>query len=206
MNLDEIAIKFGTDKSSLGHNYMSFYETEFSSLKLEIRKILEIGVYKGASLETWSEAFPKSEVWGIDIDPKTKKFEKDRIIVRVGDQTDENFLQSVVDEVGQFDIIVDDGSHFSEDQIKSLEFLFPYVSLGGLYVIEDLQTSYEKNFVRGNVVSCMDYLKCLIGHLKRKSSIRKKHQKKCSNFERHMRSISFYPNIAFIRKSMEPKF
>ena len=41
-----------------------------------------------------------------------------------------------------FDIIIDDASHRSKDQITSFKYLFPYVNSGGLYVIEDLHVGY----------------------------------------------------------------
>ncbi|NUS99514.1 MAG: hypothetical protein HOP96_00885, partial [Sphingomonas sp.] len=39
---------------------------------------------------------------------------------------------------GGFDIVIDDGSHASDDQQTSLGSLFPFVAPGGLYIIEDL--------------------------------------------------------------------
>jgi hypothetical protein len=37
-----------------------------------------------------------------------------------------------------FDYIIDDGSHFQEDQQVSLGLLFPQVKSGGYYIIEDV--------------------------------------------------------------------
>lgn len=41
-----------------------------------------------------------------------------------------------------FDIIIDDGSHKTSEQIKSFEILSKQLNKGGLYVIEDLHTSF----------------------------------------------------------------
>ena len=43
---------------------------------------------------------------------------------------------------GDFDIIIDDGSHIVAHQIISFKTLFPYLKSGGIYVIEDLFSSY----------------------------------------------------------------
>ena len=41
-----------------------------------------------------------------------------------------------------FDVIIDDGSHLNQHQIFTFETLYPFVKDGGVYVIEDVQTSY----------------------------------------------------------------
>jgi hypothetical protein len=46
----------------------------------------------------------------------------------------------------RFDIIIDDGSHVSKHIIKTFNFLFDYLVDGGLYIAEDLQTSYFPRF------------------------------------------------------------
>jgi RHS repeat-associated protein len=66
MTLDEIGLKFGTDKSSIYHNYLPFYER----YRNEPMKLLEIGVAGGASLAMWTEYFPNSAIVGADIDPE----------------------------------------------------------------------------------------------------------------------------------------
>jgi hypothetical protein len=46
--------------------------------------------------------------------------------------------------------VVDDGSHINELTLKSFDILWPKVRSGGLYIIEDLETSYmnDLNFVK----------------------------------------------------------
>jgi hypothetical protein len=46
----------------------------------------------------------------------------------------------------QFDIIIDDGGHTMTQQKTSLMILVSLVRSGGLYVIEDLETSYLPRF------------------------------------------------------------
>jgi len=52
-------------------------------------------------------------------------------------------LQQAVNNWGPFDIVIDDGSHISQHQIKTFEYCFIHcVKPGGLYIVEDLQTSF----------------------------------------------------------------
>lgn len=140
MTLDELAIKYGTDKSSKCHNYTVVYEQMFGSIRDEPLKILEIGVGTGASLRMWEEYFPNAEVHGIDttLENLTEPaINNNRLTFHIGDQADKDFL----DRIGMdFDIIIDDGSHRVEDQIFTFKHLWPNTKL--LYIIEDVYTSY----------------------------------------------------------------
>jgi hypothetical protein len=69
--------------------------------------------------------------------------------VRIGSQADAKFLRSVVDELGAPDIILDDAAHIGRLQRASFDALFPLLQEGGLYVIEDLCTSYWRGIYEG---------------------------------------------------------
>lgn len=139
--LDEIALSYNTDKSSMYHNYTKLYDLYFKQIQNEKLCILEIGIDKGYSLKTWKEYFPNSEIVGIDI-INLKNLEEERIHIFQGDQGDDKFLKEVNDTYGPFDIIIDDGSHHNDDMKGSFEFLFPLLKAGGLYVVEDLHACY----------------------------------------------------------------
>ena len=67
----------------------------------------------------------------------------ENIRVRIGSQADPAFLAKVVQELGPFDIIIDDGSHVVSHQIASFNALFDEaLKPGGIYMVEDLETSY----------------------------------------------------------------
>jgi hypothetical protein len=146
----EIANKHKTDKGQNG--YTTFYEKYFEPLRNKKINILEIGVKreidyppfsKGAcSLKTWKEYFPNANIYGLDIDPMNKKYEEERIQIYIGNQGDTEFLNRIGEEVGHFDIIIDDGAHVNTLTIKAWEGLFPYLAPNGLYIIEDLACSY----------------------------------------------------------------
>ena len=113
-------------------------------------RMLEIGVSKGGSLALWRKALGDGAViFGIDIDPKCAEFDGKFAQVRIGSQADASFLKTVVDEMGGVDLVLDDGSHVASPQRASFEVLFPLLSGGGLYIIEDAQTSYSHWFEDG---------------------------------------------------------
>lgn len=130
------------ESNKLRHEYEHFYDKTFSHLRdKKDLKILEIGIWRGKSLKMWKEYFPHAQVYGIDIN-NCKKYEEDRIKTFVCDQNSREELGKVMKEIGQVDIIIDDGSHKMEHMQTSLGFLFPYVKNNGYYAIEDVHTSY----------------------------------------------------------------
>jgi len=155
----------------LGHkwiDYFKIYDREFGSLRSKQCRVLEIGVYKGASLKLWHQFFgDNATIVGIDINEDCHNMgdPKKNIHVRIGSQTDSMFLKGVVREFGPFDLIIDDGSHYSSHQITSFNELFHEgLTNGGIYFIEDLECAYWGD-VTGHLdqnVSIMDFLKTLI--------------------------------------------
>ncbi len=142
------AKKFG---SLVKHfNYFAEYDFNFASFRERKNlKILEIGVQGGGSLAMWQEYFEDPLIVGIDIDKSCEKFQRDRVRIYIGDQANEQFLSQVERENGPFDIIIDDGGHTMKQQITTFKTLFPLLSTNGIYVIEDLHTSYWPSFGGG---------------------------------------------------------
>lgn len=131
-------------------HYPDLYERHFGPFRGEKVRFLEIGVQFGGSLELWRKYFgPEAVIFGIDIDPQCADRVDAPNKVRIGSQADPAFLRGVVDEMGRPDIILDDGSHVGEHQIASFETLFPLLKEGGLYVIEDVCTSYWRQWCGG---------------------------------------------------------
>ena len=132
------------------HHYIPIYDRYFSAFRGRKVRFLEIGVSKGGSLQMWRKYFGDDAViFGIDIDPECKTLDGLAGQVRIGSQTDEQFLASVIQEMGGVDIILDDGSHHMDHISASLKFLYPHLSVGGIYMIEDLHTAYWKSFDGG---------------------------------------------------------
>jgi hypothetical protein len=131
-------------------HYMDVYDDILAPWMGRTVSFLEIGVYKGGSLRMWRDFFsPTSQVTFLDIDPKCKALELPGTTVAIGDQTDTGFLNRTAAEFGPFDMIVDDGGHKMDQQIISFQTLWPKLNDGGLYIVEDVHTSYWPGFGGG---------------------------------------------------------
>lgn len=117
-------------------HYGRIYDKHFGHLWTSVRRVLEIGVDHGGSLQIWKQFFPSAEIVGLDINPACKEYEEERISVVIGDQTDTKLLASL----GDFDIVIDDGSHDRTHQATSFTALWPHTRT--LYVIEDCHGIY----------------------------------------------------------------
>jgi hypothetical protein len=129
------------------HHYLPIYDRYFASFAGRRVRMLEIGVFKGGSLALWRKYFgPEAVIFGIDINPDCAAFDGESGSIRIGSQADPEFLRKVVAEMGGLDIVLDDGSHFARHIRASLDALFPLLSDGGIYMVEDLQTAYWRYF------------------------------------------------------------
>jgi hypothetical protein len=162
--LNELAKKHGTDKSSEVHNYCDKYAKYFDFERYSEIKILEIGVLNGKSLDTWKEYFYNAKIVGLDIDPKCAQYTQENLSIEIGDQTDAQFLKSVVDKHGPFDLIIDDGSHMNDHVIFTFKELFPTLKSNGMYVVEDCGTSYWDSYGGGRYKqgSMIEYFKGVV--------------------------------------------
>ena len=131
-------------------HYLPIYEKLFAPFVGTPVRFLEIGVSKGGSLRLWRRYFgDAATLFGIDVDPTCAAQNGRYAQVRIGSQDDAAFLGGVVAEMGGLDVVLDDGSHVARHQRASFETLFPKLSEGGLYVLEDLQTAYWPNYEGG---------------------------------------------------------
>jgi hypothetical protein len=137
----EIGLKYECDKVSR-HKYHELYPNIFDKFKNEDINLFEIGVCEGKSLKVWKEFYPNCNVFGLDI--QREIFNEDVKIFK-GDQSNINDLINVVNQIPKCDIIIDDGSHVPEHQLKTFYYLFEnLLKDGGTYVIEDVECSYWK--------------------------------------------------------------
>lgn len=172
MSLDHFAIRNNTDKSSLHHDYCQYYEDAIEAyLKrhpVSSFSLLEIGVKEGGSLRMWSEYLDSiglnHRIVGIDLDPLAVSAQNTdkNIFVEIGDQRDTAFLSRIVEEYGPFDMIVDDGSHVCKHQHKSFVALFSYLKRAGIYVVEDVCTSYWPEYNDQGRYSMIEFCKSLV--------------------------------------------
>jgi len=197
VSLSDLALKYKSDK--LFEGYTKYYDMFFYELKDSNVILLEIGVFHGASVKMWEEYFCKGRIVGIDIDPSCTKVNSDRISVHIGDQKDHEFLNSVIAEIGQPNIIIDDGGHKMSQQTITFETLFRALKSGGIYVIEDLHTSYVDTF-KDMPITTVQYLVGMIDDLNLHGKRGKVKRDILNYFESSIESLCFFNSICFIKK------
>lgn len=147
------------------HHYFSIYEKIFNVHRSRPIRVLEIGVYKGASVKMWKEYFHKETVIvGVDINANCSQFEdsESNLFIRIGSQDDNEFMKNVIDEFGKFDIIIDDGSHITSHMIASFNYLFENgLNNDGIYFVEDTHSNYWESY-RNSEFSFVDLAKSTI--------------------------------------------
>lgn len=110
-------------------------------------RVLEIGTSHGGSLQLLRKFFGNEAVlYAVDVDERCAVIDDPDLHVRIGSQADSAFLLRVVKEMGGVDLVIDDGSHVAKHQMSSFQTLFPVLENGGLYVVEDLHTSYWRDY------------------------------------------------------------
>lgn len=143
-NLNDIGLECGTDKATL-HHYLDFYDDLFSVLRTQPIRLLEIGVAGGESLRMWEEYFthPDARVYGVEIQDKPLPAFDPRVQVFITDATSPNAVFDISNQTGPLDVIIDDGSHYSVDQKRTLDLWWAHLKKGGVFSCEDTHTSYH---------------------------------------------------------------
>ncbi len=187
------------------HHYFEIYERHLGHLRGERFKMLEIGVFRGGSLELWRTYFgEQAEITGIDIDPNCAQFDGIAGNVRIGSQADEAFLRKTAEEMGGIDVIIDDGSHDNLHISKSFDVLFPLLSEGGIYIVEDLHCSYWPVFSGGYSYpwSFINRAKRLVDDMHHWYHRRGQRDRVARD---HLRAVHFYDSvIVFEKRRIEP--
>lgn len=150
------------------HHYFEIYHRHFEPLRGKRIKVVEFGVFHGGSLQMWKKYFGSSaEIIGVDIDPRCKSLDEPQITIEIGDQEDRGFLRSLLTRHGPFDLIIDDGGHQMKQQINTFEELYGGVKDGGIFLAEDLLTSYRPTFGGGcrRPGTFIEYSKALVDKL-----------------------------------------
>jgi hypothetical protein len=113
-------------------------------------RVLEIGVYRGGGLAMLSNYLgPDARLVGLDVDEAAVRAVGGRFPVVLGDQEDPEVLRQLNEKYGPFDVVIDDGGHTMQQQIVTIETLFPLLREGGVFIVEDCHTSYWPDFGGG---------------------------------------------------------
>lgn len=205
--LSQLAIKHGTDK--WGHHwYTDHYHKHLKHLKDSPINLLEIGVggYEfpdrgGSSLRMWKDYFKKGRIFAIDIYDKSP-LQEERIKIYQGSQDNVPFLEDIYNRMNHsMHVVIDDGSHCCSHIIASFQFLFPRLDNNGVYIIEDTETSYWKDY-GGNMNvnwpgTTINYFKQFIDG---QNHITIQDYPVVPEFHHWIKSISFYRNLIIIEK------
>lgn len=131
-------------------HYFPVYESHLARFRNQSLTLYEIGVFRGGSLPMWKKWLgPLATIVGIDINPACAQFEEPDCHVRIGSQTDTDFLGKIIQEFGPPDIVIDDGSHMQADMLASFAFLYPQLANNGVYLVEDAHACYLPQFGGG---------------------------------------------------------
>ena len=143
MNLTEILqqhyLEPHTDKNTT-HCYVDeFYEDAFFPYKEKSIALLELGISCGASLVLWREYFKNAKfIAGIDNRPEVV-LSQFKDLDGISYFYEDAYDSEIKKKIPKLNIIIDDGIHHLEDQLKALEIYYPLLIKGGLYVVEDIQ-------------------------------------------------------------------
>jgi hypothetical protein len=183
-------------------HYFDIYDRHFSRFRGRPIVVLEFGVFHGGSLQMWRDYFGKKAlIYGVDIDPRCASLGGRNIKILTGDQEDRGFLRSVVAETGPIDVVIEDGGHTMTQQTTTFEEIYPNVKEDGVFLIEDLHTSYWPEYGGGldNPDSFMGYAKRLTDKLNAWHA-RDDERLPVDEFTRTTRSMHFYDSIVVFEK------
>lgn len=136
--LSKLNERFNSDKGGK-HCYLEkYYQQKFDPIRESTKKVLEIGVYEGASIRLWEEYFENADIYALEKLHKRKNLFQNNIRINlvIGDSMDAGSYTNLPNDI---DIIIDDGSHRPIDQFKTFEHAYKKLSKGGLYIIEDVR-------------------------------------------------------------------
>lgn len=147
-------------------SYFNVYDDLLSKFRGSAITFVEIGVFNGGSLFMWREFLgPNARIIGIDFNPAAKKWEEYGFEIWIGNQSDGKFWDDFFKEVGDVDVILDDGGHTFEQQIITADKCIPFIKDGGLLIVEDTHTSYMKKFGYPSKYSFIEWVKYLIDNI-----------------------------------------
>jgi hypothetical protein len=184
------------------HHYFEIYDRHFARFRGQPITLVEFGVSQGGSLRMWRDYFgPQVRIVGVDINPNCKRFEEPGVRIEIGDQGDRAFLRRLAASLPQVDILIDDGGHTMQQQIRTFEELFAKVAPTGVYLVEDLHTSYWSQWGGGvrRRGTFIEYSKDFIDRIHAWHS-RDPRRLPVSDFTRSVHSLHYYDSVLVIEK------
>lgn len=183
-------------------HYFEIYNRHFSRFRGTDVHIVEFGVSQGGSLQMWKQYFgPNCKIFGVDVNPHCKSLEEEQIEIIIGDQEDREFLNSLVKKIPRIDILIDDGGHRMTQQINTFEELFYRIDENGVYLCEDLHTSYWPKWGGGYKKrgTFIEYSKNFIDYINAWHSVQPD-RLSVTEFTKSAHSLHYYDSILVIEK------
>lgn len=181
-------------------HYFEIYDQFFKKYRDTECVIVEVGICKGGSLQMWKNYFgEKAQIIGIDIDESTLAFSEEQVTVEIGSQSDREFWREFKKKYPKVDIFIDDGRHTMEQQIITFEEMFEHVSETGIYLCEDMHTSYWTNYGGGykKPLSYVEYSKNFVDYINAWYNL----EMSADNMlTRTMHSLHYYDSVLVIEK------
>ena len=180
-------------KSIKWEKYFFFYEQIFSKFRDKKITFVEIGVLDGGSLEIWKKYFgDESRIIGIDKNPECKKLENKNFEIYIGSQSDPNFWKNFYNDIGSVDIVLDDGGHTNDQQIITLVESIKNINDGGIHIVEDVHSSYQKQYGNPCKFSFINFSKKIIDDINFKFPNMKKFDYSLNGY---IYSVEFFESI-----------
>jgi hypothetical protein len=201
---------FEANQGRLIHKWMHYfdiYDRHFAPFRGRSINVVEFGVSHGGSLQMWKDYFgPRAHITGVDIMPKCARFAEDRIDIVIGDQEDRTFLRGLARKLGSVDVLIEDGGHTAAQQINTFEEFWPYITEGGVFLMEDLHTSYWERYSGGykRPGTFIEYAKDLIDQ---QHAWHSKEEDKfdVDEYSRTIRGMHVYDSIIVFDKAQVPR-
>ncbi len=187
-------------------HYFDIYDRHFSRFRNKEIIIFEAGVNSGGSLQMWKSYFgDKAKIYGIDINTNCKSLEEENIEIFIGSQSDRKFLRELKSKIPPIDILIDDGGHTMVQQKRFFEEMFDHVKDEGVYLCEDLHTSYWYKYGgrHKRKSTFIEYSKNFIDQLNAFHS--RQRSLKPTDFTRTVNSLHYYDSVLVIEKQKRSK-
>jgi SAM-dependent methyltransferase len=171
------------------NHYFDVYHRHFQKFIGKKSSILEVGVFSGGSLGMWKNYFgPECQVYGMDIEPACKVYEKIGAKIFIGDQESRAAWSAIKKELPELDMLIDDGGHTVEQMMVTCEEMLPFLRPGGVFICEDIHGNYNKFAAfAGSLVQELNLV-----------------EKPCPAFQSAVYSVHFYPFQVVFEKHGPP--
>jgi hypothetical protein len=183
--------------TSIKHSsYFQVYEEVFTRYRNKPIIFVEIGILDGGSLFMWKRFLGDSaRIIGVDMNPDAKRWESEGFEIFIGSQEDPDFWDRFFETVGSVDVVLDDGGHSNSQQIVTAHKVLPYIRDGGMLVVEDVHTSYIRQFGNPSKYSFINYCKRAINQINSRSSVLPWLRKHPSLIRDSVYACAFYESI-----------